>query len=94
MLQVISSGEAVRVVARRRHFAQQSQAWGSEANSNLFIGSLLLADIEVEPLARKYPLKQCSQLFGRVLVGERPPVSQKHYVGFQPPPYPPQRLRP
>src|SRR4051812_16134150 len=39
------------------------------------IGSLLLTDIEVEPLARKYPLKQCSQLFGRVLVGVRPPVS-------------------
>ncbi len=37
MLEVISSGEAVRVVARRRHFARQSQAWGSEANSSLFI---------------------------------------------------------
>jgi hypothetical protein len=44
-------------------------------NPDRYNGSLLLTDIEVEPLARKYPLKQCSQLFGRVLVGVRPPVS-------------------
>lgn len=58
------------------------------------LGSLLLTDIEVESFTRKHLLKQCSQLFGRVLVGVPPPVSPHHYVRLQPRPYLPQCSRP
>jgi GTP pyrophosphokinase len=94
---VVGASESVRLVsaadklANARSVLADLRVLGDELWSS---GGLLLMDIEVDPLPRKHSLKQCSQLFWRVLVGERPPVSQKHYVRLQPCPYPPQRSRP
>src|SRR5215208_3560148 len=60
-----------------------------------FHGSLLLMDIEVEPFARKHPIKERSQLFGwGQRIGIPSPISPKHHVRFPPPSDHPQRLRP
>src|SRR3712207_6291512 len=54
-------------------------------------GTLLLVDIEVEPPARKHPLKQRFWLWWWGHPGECPPVSPQHDPRLQPPPLPPSR---